>query len=124
MNHKIIFRTIQLSLIATTLSFSQSIPLQFINGSAASLHGNNLLLNFIVGDIAVLNDDDNQNNSISSEFTSATTLTTLSVKANDSDQLNIEIYPNPTTDVLKIKFTNIFESSFYISLIKRESSFI
>ena len=101
---------------ATTICYSQSIPLQSINGSATVMNENNHSINFIVGELAVFTDNDNQENSLSGGFTNATTLTTLSIQENNLSGLNVLIYPNPTTDVLQIKVNNMARASFSITL--------
>jgi hypothetical protein len=101
---------------STTICYSQSIPLQSINGSATVMNENNHSINFIVGELAVFTDNDNQENSLSGGFTNATTLTTLSIQENKLSGLNVLIYPNPTTDVLQIKVNNMALATFSITL--------
>jgi hypothetical protein len=96
---------------------AQSISPQSINSNGKKMNQSNGSLSFTVGELVVLTHTDNQGNSLSNGFSSNATLSTLSVEEVSISNLNINVYPNPSSEVIHIDFQNTIESDLSIELI-------
>jgi hypothetical protein len=66
-------------------------------------------LSFTVGELLVLTQIDNQGNTLNGGFTAGATLNTVSVKEPDAVVLKVNVYPNPTSELvnIQIKYASI-----------------
>lgn len=89
---------------------AQSIKPESINSAASTMTNTNGTLSFTVGEIVVLTFTDSLGNTIGGGFTSASTASTTvsSIEEPNLSTLSINVFPNPTTDLLQIE---IYHSS-------------
>ncbi len=62
-------------------------------------------LSFTVGELVVLQQFDSNGNSLGSGFTNSSTISTtiLAVEEPEAEILRVEVFPNPTTDLIQIR---------------------
>lgn len=98
---------------------AQSIAPQSINSAGAKFSQNNSSLSFTIGNLRVSSSMDNEGNSLSEGFTNesvnSTTLTTI--KAPLKDELNVSIYPNPTSDFVILEIIDTKLEWIYIDIL-------
>lgn len=93
--------TILLLLNSKTI-YAQANSPNSINCSGTRMNFESNSINFTVGDLIVLNQTDNQGNSIGSGFTTCATITTLLINEVNIPRLNVKLYPNPTNGLLNV----------------------
>ncbi len=85
---------------------NQSISLQSINSSGTKMSQANGSLTFTVGELLVLSQTDNNGNTLGGGFSAGATLTTLNVFTPDETVLNINVFPNPTTELVNVQINH------------------
>ena len=63
-------------------------------------------------------------NSLGSGFTSGSTLTTVSLKECDTSLFNVQVYPNPTEELVFIKIEYSFIEDFFLTITNLEGKVI
>ena len=98
---KVIFLLVLFAIKANT----QSIAPQSINSAGIKMTQSNGSLSFTVGELVVLQQFDANGNSLGSGFTNASTISTtiLAVEEPDAEILQVDVFPNPTTDLVQIR---------------------
>lgn len=89
-----------------TDSYAQSIAAQSVNCGGTTMKQNNGSLDFTVGELLVVNQTDNQGNTLNGGFTTGATLTTVTVQETDATVLEVKVFPNPSTDLIKIQINH------------------
>jgi len=82
---------------------SQSIAPQSINSSGAKMTKENGSLSFTLGELVVLSHKDIQGNTLGAGFTARAALTTSSIQEADAKVLDVNVFPNPTSDLVNIR---------------------
>ncbi len=98
---KVIFLLVLFAIKANT----QSIAPQSINSAGTKMTQSNGSLSFTVGELVVLQQFDANGNSLGSGFTNASTISTtiLAVEVPNAEILKVDVFPNPTTDLVQIR---------------------
>jgi hypothetical protein len=86
-----------------TFTYAQNISPQSINSGGNKLIQSNGTLSFTLGELAVLSQSDSQGNTIGSGFYVGATLSTLNIHEIDKSVIDVNVYPNPTTDLINIQ---------------------
>ena len=86
-----------------TMSYAQSIAPQSVNSSGTKLTQANGSLSFTVGELVVLTQIDNDGNTLGGGFTTSSTLTTAILEEPDLTILDVNVFPNPTTELVNIQ---------------------
>ena len=81
-------------------------------------------ISFTVGELVVVGFTDVQGNSLGSGFTSGSTLTTVSLKECDTSLFNVQVYPNPTEELVFIKIEYSFIEDFFLTITNLEGKVI
>jgi hypothetical protein len=99
-------------------TFSQSIALESVNSVGATMTQSTSSLIFTVGELVVLNFTDDNGNSLRGGFTNSSTISTsaLAILKPLSDFLNVDVYPNPTSDLINIKLNSTLFAQIKISI--------
>lgn len=91
------------SLLIAELSFSQEISPQLLSGCSANWTQNNGGISFAIGEISVLTYVDAEGNTISSGFSAGTTQNATLIEESAEALVQIQVYPNPLTDLLNVQ---------------------
>jgi hypothetical protein len=96
---------LSLWILIGTISFAQSIAPQSVNTAGAKMTQSNGSLSFTVGELVVLQQYDANGNSLGGGFTNAATVSTaiLAVEEPSSEILQVDVFPNPTSDLVQIR---------------------
>jgi len=88
---------------------AQEIAPQSVNSTGGKMTQSNGSLSFTVGELVVLSFEDANGNTLNGGFTSRATITTASISEVDQSLMSVNIYPNPTTELvtLEIKESNL-----------------
>lgn len=91
------------AMLICTINFAQSIAPQSLNSAGTKMTQANGSLSFTVGELVVLTQTDSQGNSLGGGFTAGATLTTSVINEPDVAQLDVNVFPNPNSDLLNIQ---------------------
>lgn len=91
------------AMLMGTMSYAQSIAPQSVNSGGTTMLQSNGSLSFTVGELVVLSQTDSDGNTLGSGFSAGSTLTTLSVQETDAAVLDVNVFPNPTSDLVNIR---------------------
>jgi hypothetical protein len=94
------------TMLMGTIGYAQIIAPQSINSGGKKMTQANGSLSFTVGELVVLTQTDSQGNTLGSGFTAGATLTTVSIQETDANVLDVKVYPNPTTELVKIQINH------------------
>ena len=83
--------------------FSQNISPQSINSGGAQMNKNNISLSFTVGELVVISKSDSLGNSLNNGFMAGATLTIENTQETDLSILDVNVFPNPTSELVNIK---------------------
>ena len=88
-----------------SISFAQSIAPQSVNSAGAKMTQSNGSLSFTVGELVVLQQYDANGNSLGGGFINSATVSTtiLAVEEPNSEILQVDVFPNPTSDIVQIR---------------------
>ncbi len=86
-----------------TVCIAQSIAPQSINSSGTKMAQSNGSLSFTVGELVGLTQTDSNGNSLGSGFSVGATLSTVSILETDASVLDVNVFPNPTTELVNIQ---------------------
>ncbi|MDB4648889.1 T9SS type A sorting domain-containing protein [Crocinitomicaceae bacterium] len=64
-------------------------------------------LTFVLGEVVLLSATDTDNNTINSGFTSGSTITISTVATVDNSLLDVQLYPNPTSNLITVSIQDI-----------------
>jgi hypothetical protein len=95
-----------LALFFGNSSYTQSIAPQSVNSGGAKMSQANGSLCFTVGELVVLSQTDSEGNTLGSGFTAAATITTVSIQETDAAVLDVNVFPNPTSDLVNIRINH------------------
>jgi hypothetical protein len=98
-------KTTLLGLFITAVLSAQSIAPQSVNAAGTKMTQSNGSLSFTVGELVVLQQVDANGNSLGSGFTNASTISTtiLAVEEPNAEILQVDVFPNPTSDLVQIR---------------------
>jgi hypothetical protein len=94
------------ALLLGTMSYAQSIAPQSVNSSGTKMSQANGSLSFTVGELVVLSQTDSQGNTLGGGFTAGATLTTVSIQESDARVLDINVFPNPSSNLVNIRINH------------------
>lgn len=94
------------ALLMGTMSYAQSIAPQSVNSGGTKMTQANGSLNFTVGELVVLNLTDSDGNTLGGGFTAGATLTTASIQETDATVLDVNVFPNPTSELVNIRINH------------------
>jgi hypothetical protein len=92
-------------LLISSISYAQSIIPESVNSAGAKMTQSNGSLSFTVGELVVLQQYDANGNSLGGGFTNAATVSTtvLAIEEPNAAILQVDVFPNPTTDLVQIR---------------------
>jgi hypothetical protein len=111
------FYLLQILLIWGSNCYAQNIAPQSVNSCGSMYTQANGSLTYTVGELVILTQFDNQGNSISSGFTSGSTITTLSIVEPDSSLLDVNVFPNPVMEQINIRVNYTNENHIHIKIL-------
>ena len=105
-------------LLISFISFAQSIVPESVNSAGAKMTQSNGSLSFTVGELVVLQQYDANGNSLGNGFTNAATVSTtvLAIEEPNAAILQVDVFPNPTTDLVQIRIKESKLENLKISL--------
>lgn len=96
---------------------AQSLSPESINCAAGTMSQSNGSLSFTIGDLVVLTFTDSEGNTLGGGFiNSSTTTTVVSVEEPDRQLLDVNVYPNPTSDLVNIQVNNVNIEKIIVSI--------
>ena len=104
-----------LSIVSTSF-YAQSIAPQSVNSGGTKMTQANGSLSFTVGELVVVTQIDSEGNSLGSGFTSGATISTATIQEPDAELLNVNVFPNPTTDLITVSIQDIKLSELIIEV--------
>ncbi|MDG1397732.1 MAG: T9SS type A sorting domain-containing protein [Polaribacter sp.] len=105
------------AMLIGTMSYAQSIAPQSVNSGGTKMTQANGSLSFMVGELAVLNLTDSEGNTIGGGFAAGATITTASIQETDATVLDVNIFPNPTSDLVNIRINQSSIEQVVVSII-------
>ena len=96
---------------------AQNIVPQSVNSAGGSLKQSNGSISFTIGELAVVNLKDSQGNILGEGFMSGATISTLINRVIDHSILDLEVFPNPTIDLVNIRINNTSLDKILLSII-------
>ena len=101
-----------------TMSYAQSIAPQSVNSSGAKMSQANGSLSFTVGELVVETQTDGNGNTLGGGFTNGSTSSTTitSVQQPNAEKLMLNVYPNPTADMLTLDIQHIDVDAYTITI--------
>ena len=105
---------------------SQSLAPQSVNSAGVKMTQSNGSIKFTVGELRVLSTADSDGNSLGEGFTSAavSSTTITAIKTPLKDELNVSIYPNPTSDLVYVEIIDTKLDWIYIDIIDQSGKLI
>ena len=115
---KITFHTVALLSLLATISHSsaQSIATQSINSGGVNSTPANGSLNSTVGELVVLTFVDSQGNTINGGFFAGASLSTVNIQEPDASLLSVNVFPNPTTDLINIQINHTSYTHLFLTV--------
>jgi hypothetical protein len=104
------------AMIMGTISYAQSIAPQSVNSSGTKMTQSNGSLSFTVGELVVLSQTDVEGNTLGGGFTVGATLTTVIIQETDAASMDVNVYPNPTTELINIQINHSTIDQIVISI--------
>jgi hypothetical protein len=106
--------------------FSQSLAPQSVNSAAVKMTQSNGSVSFTLGELRVLSTTDSDGNSLGEGFAnSATSSTTVTaIKTPSIDELNVSIYPNPSSELVFIEILDTKLEWVYVKIIDQTGRLI
>ena len=98
------------------LGHAQTINPQSINSGGNSLAQVNGTLSFTVGELVVFGLIDIQGNTLGGGFTSGATLSTLSIQEIDVSNLDVNVFPNPTQNLINIQINQLSYDELFVTI--------
>ena len=98
------------------LGHAQTINPQSINSGGNSLAQVNGTLSFTVGELVVFGLIDIQGNTLGGGFTSGATLSTLSIQEIDVSNLDVNVFPNPTHNLINIQINQLSYDELFVTI--------
>jgi len=113
-------------IIVNQYVFSQSLAPQSVNSTAVKMTQNNGSVSFTLGELRVLSTTDSDGNSLGEGFAnSATSSTTVTaIKTPSIDELNVSIYPNPSSELVFIEILDTKLEWVYVKIIDQTGRLI
>jgi hypothetical protein len=94
------------TMLMGAMSYAQSIAPQSVNSGGTKMTQANGSLSFTVGELVVLSHTDSEGNTLSGGFTAGASMTTVSIKDTDAAVLDVNVYPNPTSELVNIQINH------------------
>ncbi len=104
------------TILIGTVSFAQSLYPQSINSGAIKMTQANGSLSFTVGELVVLSQQDSAGNTLGGGFTAGAVLTTVSIQETDAALLEVNVYPNPTSELVSIRIIHSTLEQFIVKI--------
>ena len=95
---------------------NQSISPQSINSAGTKMSQTNGSLTFTVGELVVLSQTDNDGNTLGGGFSAGATLTTLNVSTPNKNVLIVNVFPNPTAELVNVQINHSTIDQVFISI--------
>lgn len=113
-------------IIVNQYVFSQSLAPQSVNSAAVKMTQSNGSVSFTLGELRVLSTTDSDGNSLGEGFAnSATSSTTVTaIKTPSIDELNVSIYPNPSSELVFIEILDTKLEWVYVKIIDQTGRLI
>ncbi len=89
-----------------SMCFAQSIAPQSVNSGGSKMSQLNGSLSFTVGELVVLSQTDSQGNTLGGGFSAGATITTASIQETDAKVIDVNVFPNPTSDLVNIRINH------------------
>jgi hypothetical protein len=83
--------------------FTQKLTPYSINSGGSKISKTFGSLSFTIGEFVIIVPNDSLNNKISNGFTSSSVLTTINMQNSDTSVFKVNVFPNPTTELVKIQ---------------------
>ena len=122
---------IQLVLVIALISFNgilkgQTLSPQSINAAAVSFSQPNGKLSFTVGELVVLSSIDSDGNQLGSGFTNsaATSVSATPLMITEGTDVQVELFPNPTTDLLTLSIKSAKLDNFSIEIFDAQGKIV
>ena len=103
------------SLFAARTSAQSIAPSSLNSGGVNSTQANGSL-NSTVGELVVLTFVDNQGNTINGGFFAGATLSAVSIQEPDASLLSVNVFPNPTTDLINIQINHTSLANLFLTV--------
>ena len=94
------------TMLMGSMGFAQSIAPQSVNSSGAKMIQGNSSLSFTVGELVIISQSDSDGNTLGSGFTAGATLTTVTLKETDAAVIDVNVFPNPSTELVNIQINH------------------
>ncbi len=104
-------------LLVFQVHYAQSISPQSVNNGGSVMSQTNGSLAFTVGELVVLSNIDSDGNFLGNGFASGATISTLSVLQPDSKIIDINVFPNPTTEFVHIQINHSLLENFTVTIL-------
>lgn len=116
------YRIISIALFAVNLFIvgsikAQSLDPQCVNSAGTKMTQSNGSLSFTVGELVVTTQTDSNGNSLGGGFTTGATITTVSVQEPDIRILSVNVFPNPTSDLVTVSIQQTTLSQLMLEII-------
>jgi hypothetical protein len=106
---------------------SQTLSPQSINSAAVSFSQPNGRLSFTIGELVVLSSIDSDGNQLGSGFTNGAVISvvnTTPLKVAEGSDVQVELFPNPTTDLLTLSIKSEKLGDFCIEIFDSQGKLI
>lgn len=115
-----------LFLIVLPLSYlAQEVAVESINCTGGSMFQSNGSLSFTVGELVVLSFEDDDGNTLNGGFPSgAVSVSTVSVAENDNKIMTVNVYPNPTSELITVEVIDPRTDAFQIEIFDHSGRLI
>jgi hypothetical protein len=103
-------------LVIASNGIAQSISPNSLNSGGVNSTQTNGSLNSTVGELVVLTFVDSQGNTINGGFFAGATLITVNIQEPDASLLSVNVFPNPTTDLINIKINHTSLANLFLTV--------
>ena len=110
---------LSISIVLTAvLAYGQNLAPAAVSSAATKMTQSNGSLSFTVGELVVETHTDGNGNSLGGGFTNGSTSSTIitSVQQPDEEKLMVNVYPNPTADMLTLDVQHIDVDAYTITI--------
>lgn len=104
------------ALLIVEVSQAQYIALQSVNSIGTTMSQKTGSISFSVGDLEVLSYSDIAGNTLCGGFINSFVISVTALSTPDNELINLNVYPNPTTGLLKIQINHTTLQAFYIMI--------
>jgi hypothetical protein len=114
------------ALLLLSINYAQTVSPQSVNSVGVKMTQSNGSVSFTLGELRVLSTTDSDGNSLGEGFAnSATSSTTVTaIKTPSIDELNVSIYPNPSSELVFIEILDTKLEWVYVKIIDQTGRLI